>query len=83
MRSERLLYLFYIDSISSHFRSGDIFYSFPPILGHSLLQPSNHRLKSYRGADVLHLGFLRREVVEMSVWGCHSYQECGLMAPRW
>lgn len=57
MRSERLLYLFYIDSISSHFRSGDIFYSFPPILGHSLLQPSNHRLKSYRGADVLHLGF--------------------------
>lgn len=57
MRSARLLYLFYIDSIPSHFRSGDIFYSFQPISGHSLLHPSNHRLKSYRGADVLHLGF--------------------------
>lgn len=56
MRSERLPYLFYIDSISPHFRTGDIFYLFPPISGHSLLQPSNHRLKSYRGADVLHLG---------------------------
>lgn len=60
MRSERLPYLFYIDSISSHFRTGDIFYSFPPVSAHSLLQPSNQRLKSYRRADVPHLGCSER-----------------------